>query len=277
MRLDRVRAVLTGASGGIGQEIARALIGNGAKVLLVGRSEAALDDCLLGLGRGGETSADKFACDVTRSADRHRLLAAAASWQGGANVLINNAGQSAFGALQDLDGQRVEDVMAVNLLAPMQLSREFIPHLMRHDASAIVNVGSVLGAIGLPAYSVYAASKFGLRGFSEALRRELDGTGIAVQYLAPRATRTRFNTAQVDAMNAQLGNAVDPPARVARELVDLLASGRARRSIGLVERLFITINALLPAVVDSAVRRQRPTMLRGTTLSPLEEPSRSSP
>ena len=101
MRIEGVRAVLTGASGGIGREIASALLARGAKVLLVGRTQSLLDDCLGSLRHRG--AAATFACDVTRRADRLRLITAAATWNGGANVLINNAGQSAFGALQDVD------------------------------------------------------------------------------------------------------------------------------------------------------------------------------
>ena len=114
---------------------------------------------------------------------------------GSANVLVNNAGVPSFGRLESLGAEHIEQVLRTNLLAPMLLTQALLPSLRRQPRAQVIQVGSALGRIGLPGYSVYSASKFGLRGFAEALRRELRDSPVRVQYLGPRSTRTGFNDA----------------------------------------------------------------------------------
>jgi hypothetical protein len=115
----------------------------------------------------------------------------------------------------------------------------------------------VFGAIGFPGYVAYSTTKFALRGFTEALRRELAGSSVTVQYLAPRATRTPINSSAVERMNAELGVAMDPPERVARELAELLRTGRRSAVVGWPEKLFVRINA--------AAGARRPFAAQATT------------
>jgi short-subunit dehydrogenase len=119
-----------------------------------------------------------------------------------------------------------------------------------------------MGYLGYPGHAAYCASKFALRGFSEALRRELADGPVRVLYLAPRATRTAMNGAEVCALNAELGVAMDEPATVARELVAALRGSSPERLLGLPERLFARLNQLVPALVDRALRRQLPIIRR---------------
>lgn len=112
----------------------------------------------------------------------------------------------------------------------------------------------MFGSIGFAANSVYCASKFGLRGFSEALRRELSDSNIHVHYFAPRATRTPFNSEAVNDLNRALGNAADEPAAVARQIVQCLQADKLEFVIGWPEKFFARLNALLPRVVDRALR-----------------------
>ena len=195
-------------------------------------------------------------CDLTSAEDRTRLCAFASAWNGGINVLINNAGLNPFGLYEDLTAAQIDAALDVNLHAPMHLCQQLLPHLRRQAPAVILNTGSVFGTIGFPGYVAYSTTKFAMRGFSEALRRELAGSGVTVQYLAPRATHTPINSASVEAMNRELGVSMDPPERVARELVQLLQSGKASATVGWPEKLFVRINALLPAVVDRATRGQ---------------------
>ena len=120
--------------------------------------------------------------------------------------------------------------------------------------------------IGLPGYSVYSASKFGLRGFAQALRRELADGPVRVQYLGPRSTRTGFNRAAVEAYNRATGTAMDPPAVVAQALLEMLRSGRAERFLGFPERLGVRINGALPAVLDGSFRRHSRSLASLPTL-----------
>ena len=126
----------------------------------------------------------------------------------------------------------------------------------------MINVGSTFGAIGYPGFAAYCASKFALRGFSEALRRELADTNVRVLYFAPRATRTPMNAPSVVAMNDELGVAMDDPEKVAAELLQVIRHEQEERYLGWPERLFVRLNGLLPRVVDQALRKQLPIIQR---------------
>ncbi|MGI9246110.1 MAG: SDR family oxidoreductase, partial [Steroidobacteraceae bacterium] len=228
MKFERVRAVVTGASGGIGQALAAALHGRGASVLLVGRNTDALERARAAIGDAARVAT--FAADLTVERERQALVAHAVAWD--CNLLVNNAGLGDFALLEGQSDAALERLFAVNTLAPMQLTRALLPHLRTQPQAAILNMGSVFGSLGYPGYSVYSASKFALRGFTEALRREYADTNLRVLYLAPRSTRTSMNATAVERMNAELGVAMDPPADVAAAACALLAGGRLEAVLG---------------------------------------------
>ena len=241
--------LLTGAAGGIGEAMAQNLAADGAELILVGRQAdrlQALCDELPGPAHR------TVVADVSAAEGRASIVQACA---GKLDLLINNAGVNYFGLLEQQDDAVLQQMLAVNVLAPMCLTRDLLP-LLRERCGGVVNVGSGFGSIGFAGYCGYSASKFALRGFSEALRRETAGSGVRVQYLAPRAVSTSMNPPEVVAMNEELGNAMDSPQQVADELMKLLRSGRPVRQMGRPERFFARINALLPAVVDSALQKQ---------------------
>ena len=101
-----------------------------------------------------------------------------------------------------------------------------------------------------------------MRGFTEALRRELADTNVSVRYVAPRATRTGINTSAVERMNAELGVAMDPPELVAKAVCDMLVGGTVEAVLGWPEKLFARVNGILPRVVDGALRKQLPVIRR---------------
>jgi short-subunit dehydrogenase len=246
--------LLTGATGGIGAAAARALAGAGAHLILVSRSADKLERLAAGLpGEGHRT----VAADLASREGREAVLNACPD---GIDVLINNAGLNHFGLLADQAEEQLRQMMEVNALAPMLLTQALLPQL-RHDG-VIVNVGSGFGSIGFAGYCGYSASKFALRGFTEALRRELADSGVKVLYLAPRATATDMNPAEVVAMNEELGNATDSPERVAAELLTQLRKCQRSRYIGWPERFFVRLNGLFPSVVDHALARQLPVIRR---------------
>jgi len=119
-----------------------------------------------------------------------------------------------------------------------------------------------MGYLGYPGQAAYCASKFALRGFSEALRRELADGPVRVLHLAPRATRTAMNGAAACALNAELGVAMDEPAEVARALLALLRRPVRERLLGRPEALFARLNQLLPGLLDRVLRRQLPVIRR---------------
>lgn len=259
-RLAGHTILLTGASGGIGAAIARRLARHGARLVLVARSAAGLDGVRAALPAAGAPHLC-VAADVTAPSGRDAIRAALAPL-GVLHALINNAGISRFALLSDATPEQVEAQLATNVAAPILLAQLVLP-LLERAGGRIVNVGSSFGGIGYPGYSTYCASKFALRGFTEALRRELGDSTVQVAYLAPRATRTALNGAAVDALNAALGNATDPPQRVAACVERMLLAPVMRdAAIGWPERVVLRVNALFPALVDGVLRRQLATIKR---------------
>lgn len=242
MKAADARVLLTGASGGIGQTMAAQLRAAGAAVLGVGRRAAA-------------TAQPWVQADLTT--DEGRIATAAAAAGFGANVVVHAAGVPGFGALAALPPERVADIVATNLVAPMLLTQAVLPALRRQPRAQIVFVGSALGRIGLPGFSVYGASKAGLHGFAEALRRELADTPVRVQILGPRSTRTGFNDGAVEAYNRATGTAMDTPEAVAEALLALIESEAAERFVGFPERLAVRLNGVLGAGLDGSFAKHR--------------------
>lgn len=251
---QRWNAVLTGASGGIGAAIAAQLAPRCAVLILVGRQRTALEE----LKRRLHGPTVHIVCgDLTEQATLDEIeLKARAS--GGINLLINNAGVSEFHAFATQSPAAIESMLATNLLAPMLLTRRLLPSLMAQPSAQVVNVGSVFGTIGFPGFAAYCGAKSGLKGFSQALRRELSDGTVAVRYFAPRATRTSINSAAVDAMNIELKTAADTPHEVAVELLRFLDGTAWQRTLGAKERFVSLLNAILPGVPDGAIRGQLP-------------------
>ncbi|MFM5254145.1 SDR family oxidoreductase [Aeromonas hydrophila] len=257
MKLEGKLVLLTGASGGIGEALAQELAAQGAHLLLHGRRASALERLRKELPHPERHQT--VIADLGSPQERAKLLQHPALDEG-LDVLINNAGCNQFAWLEDQSCEQVERQLLLNVEAPIQLTRMLLPRLRK--PAVIMNVGSSFGAIGYAGYSVYCASKFALRGFSEALGRELEGTGIQVLHFAPRATRTRLNSEAAYEMNAELGTHTDSPQDVAEEAVIALCNETRRSWLGWPEKLFVRLNGLLPGLVDRALAKQKPIIER---------------
>lgn len=257
MKLEGKLVLLTGASGGIGEALAQELAAQGARLLLHGRRASALERLRKELPHPERHQT--VIADLGSPQERTKLLQHPALDEG-LDVLINNAGCNQFAWLEDQSSEQVERQLLLNVEAPIQLTRMLLPRLRK--PAVIMNVGSSFGAIGYAGYSVYCASKFALRGFSEALGRELEGTGIQVLHFAPRATRTRLNSEAAYEMNAELGTRTDSPQDVAEEAVIALCNETRRSWLGWPEKLFVRLNGLLPGLVDRALAKQKPIIER---------------
>ncbi len=254
MQLNGKTVVLTGATGGIGRCIAQALASAGARLLLIGRDGAALE-ALSGALPVSSQAHMHLVADLRQPQERESIAALCAEVQ--VDILINNAGAGKFALLEHSESDAIAALIDLNLTAPIQLTRLLLPLLKSRPEAAVINIGSALGSIGYPGYSVYSASKFGLRGFSEALRREVSDSHVRVLHLAPRATRTALNSDHVVAMNTAMGVAMDTPESVASVLLSHIARDRwTTRVIGWPERFYAWINAVLPGMTDSSIKKQ---------------------
>jgi len=259
LKLAGARALITGGAGGIGSAIAEELLKAGAEVMLADINERALTAAVRRLPDAA-TRVTTFTANLTDTASRSALCGAAMQWR--ANVLVNNAGVNHFGLYDELTPAQISQTISINVLAPMLLVQELLPYFKALPEAHLLNMGSVFGNIGYPGYAAYSASKFAIRGLSEALRRELADTTVRVHYLAPRATRTPINSPAVEQMNAELKVAMDPPQAVARAARKVLEKGMASAVVGWPEKLFARINALAPGLVDGAIVKQLPVIRR---------------
>ncbi len=277
--------VLTGASGGIGSALCAALRAAGAHVYAVGRDPARLLALAAQAAPGGFTPvvADLAAADGPARVRDALSAAARGPGEPAPSVLVLGAAVSHFGLFADASESALREQVETNLLAPMRLAHALLPMLAAAagpgaPAPAVVAIGSTFGSLGYPGFGAYSASKFGLRGFIEAMGREHADGPVRWQYLAPRATRTAFNSPAVDALNAALGTAVDAPSDVAAQLVADIARGTRRRQLGWPERLFARLNGLLPELVDRALAGQLPTIrAHATSRVSIVHPSAAGP
>lgn len=242
LKLDGALALVTGAAGGIGAALAGALAARGARLALADRDAAGLERVRAGLGNQAEVSL--HALDLTDAAALDALPGAVAAAHGGPPaVLVNNAGIAHGGTFEELDAAGFDAVMAVNFAAPVRLTRALLPAMRGLPAAQVVLVSSLFGLIAPPGQSAYAASKFALRGFGEALRHELAGSPVGVTLVHPGGVATGI------ARNARLPAGADPEAAAAaaKDFEKLLRMPPARAA----------------EIVAAAIARRAPRLLVG--------------
>ncbi|MCJ2116858.1 3-oxoacyl-[acyl-carrier-protein] reductase [Methylobacterium sp. J-001] len=175
------KALVTGATGGLGQAIARALHAQGATVALSGTKPAALEALAAELGE----RASPVAADLSDKESVEGLVPAAEAAIGPLDILVNNAGITRDNLFMRMKDDEWEQVLAVNLTAAFRLSRAAVKGMMRRRSGRIVNIGSVVGSTGNPGQGNYAAAKAGLVGMTKALAAEVASRGITVNCIAP--------------------------------------------------------------------------------------------
>ncbi|HZZ28302.1 MAG TPA: SDR family NAD(P)-dependent oxidoreductase [Pirellulales bacterium] len=192
--ISGARALVTGASGGLGRAIALELARHGANVMLLARREEKLREVSQEISQlsNGVGRAEFVVGDVTDPAVRTTALAAMQEKFGGLDILVNNAGVGTLARFATGDPQFTRQVFETNFFAAVELTREALPLLKSGRQPIVVNIGSILGHRATPQNSDYCASKFALRGWSEALRIELAPLGIDVLLVSPGSTATEF-------------------------------------------------------------------------------------
>lgn len=239
MRFSGKRIAVTGGSGELGGRIVRGLIAEGADVTVLDRQPPTAE------------GAGYIACDLSDAASLEATAAemAKSDW----DVLINLAGVQYFGPVEAEKADSLARTFGINLIAPIRLTQAVLPRMRARRKGRIVNIGSIFGSINFAHFATYSSSKAGLRGFSQALRRELVGSGVEVTYVAPRAVKTGFNSAKVLEYAAITKMAMDDPALIAARIIDAVAGKKNEVYLGFPESFFVRLNAILPGVVDKAL------------------------
>ncbi|MEO5805107.1 3-oxoacyl-[acyl-carrier-protein] reductase [Devosia sp.] len=198
------RALVTGASGGIGREIAKALAAAGARVALSGTRVGALEDT------AREIAGDSpiLPCNLSKLDEVDKLVPAAEAALGGLDILINNAGMTRDNLFMRMKDEEWDEVIAVNLTAAFHLTRSCLRGMMKQRHGRIIGISSVVGVTGNPGQGNYAASKAGLIGMNKALAHEVASRGITVNSIAPgfiaSAMTDELNDKQRDAILATI-------------------------------------------------------------------------
>lgn len=182
MDLAGKTVLLTGATGGLGRAIAGALAGRGAKLVLSSRKQAELDQLAGSLAGDGHRT---IVSDLAEEGAALQLLEQA----GEVEVFVANAGLPASGRLEEFSQDEIGRALRVNLESPVRIARELLPGMSARDSGHLVFVSSISGKAATARASLYAATKFGLRGFALCLREDMRGTGVGVSVVSPGAIR----------------------------------------------------------------------------------------
>jgi short-subunit dehydrogenase len=222
MELSGRRALLTGATGGLGRAIAKRLAEEGTTVLLSGRKAEALEELAADLPGEGHAALPADLAEAGAAA----ALAAEAAAAGPVDVLVANAGMPGTGWLPEVDEEHMVRTLRVNLEAPMLLARALLAPMVERGSGALVFVSSLSGKAASPRTSLYNATKFGLRGFAFGLRTDLAPRGVGVSVVSPGFVRDAGMFAKSGARTPP-GMGTSTPEQVAAAVLKAIRSDRA--------------------------------------------------
>jgi short-subunit dehydrogenase len=242
------RALVTGASAGLGEEFARQLAGRGTSLVLVARREERLRE-LQGELATPDRTVEVLAADLTDPTDRARVEARLATAEEPVDLLVNNAGFGMYGEFAELDGDRQAAMVELNVVTLTRLAHAIVPRLVAVGGGGIINLGSTAAFQPDPYGAVYGATKAYVLSFSEALHEELRGAGVRVLALCPGFTRTEFqDVASVD-HRALPSPAVMTAEPVVRAGLDAFTRGQAVCLPGALNKLVGASSGVTPSAV----------------------------
>ena len=243
-------ALITGASMGIGEAIARVLAADGATVALAARSREKLEV----LARSLPTEAIAIQADVSRPEEVRAMVARTVEHFGRMDILVNNAGVGMYASVADMKPDQFERLVATNWLGPVHAIQAAVPHMKRQGGGTIVNISSVAGKVALPWMGAYCASKFALNALSSSLRMELRPENIHVLTVCPGRVKTPFTeNAYKDFATSPLYPGGISAERVARAVLRGVHRKKREIVVPADNRLFGWLHGLFPRLVDRAM------------------------
>jgi NAD(P)-dependent dehydrogenase (short-subunit alcohol dehydrogenase family) len=255
---------ITGAGSGIGRALAIELAARGARLALSDINESALAETMQLLPPGIEARA--YPLDVSAQEAVFRFAADVKRHFGAAHYIINNAGIGTFATVEHLTVAEAEKVLSINLWGVFYGTKAFLPIMLEQKEGCIVNISSVFGLLASPCQAAYTMSKFAVRGLTETLWQELDGTGVRAVVVHPGGINTNiaknslraqneghYERTLADGMNKQL---ITSPQDCAREIITGLERGKKRLVVGNGARTLHRISRLLPDSYGALLRRK---------------------
>jgi short-subunit dehydrogenase len=245
------RILLTGASSGIGEQLAIALAGCGAELVLVARRRPLLAALAKRLARDG-AKAWALPADLVK-ADAEKLVRSAEGLCGPIDALVSCAAFFDLARLEDLSPKRIEETMRLNATFPMLACRALVPRMKKRGSGHFIHIASLVGIQPMPYYQVYSATKHALTAFGKSLDIELSGTGIRTTIIFPTGVRTPM-VSHLEALSRKAGMRFLEPAEVARRTLEAAARGRLLVLLGFWERLFVQLGRTFPFLEKPVMR-----------------------
>ncbi len=255
-------AVVTGAASGIGLAVSRALVAKGCEVALVDVDPESLERAAEEL-RDRDAKLSTHVVDVASKAQMQALPAQVIEAHGHVHVLVNNAGVSVVGTLDEQSIEDLEWIIGINLWGVLYGCKFFLPHLCEEDEAHIVNISSLFGLIGVATQTSYSLTKFAVRGLSEALRAELGGTSVGLSVVYPGAIETNIIQAGRIAsgdrrarLQRRFARRAIPADRAARKIVRAIELDQMEVLIGRETHLIAWAKRLFPGLTHKQIERR---------------------
>lgn len=229
--LENKVVIITGASSGLGRALAMAFARRGARVVLTARRRELLEDVYREI-EPYAAAALVIQADLTDDEQLRRIVPETLETFGRIDVLLNNAGRNGGSLFQNTSPDRIDTHLALNLRAPMMLTHQVLPLMIAQGSGSIINIGSTTSRVAAPTFVSYGASKHGLAGFTDALRREIEGTGVRVMLALPGWVRTELVPPVLVERVEQRGFNVLEADHVAEAFVQALLRGQEEVLVG---------------------------------------------
>jgi len=257
MRIRGQRALITGASSGLGAALARELAERGAACALAARRRGRLESLAAEIRRDRPgTTVVTVTCDVTDPDCVTAAVGAVARELGGIDLLVNDAGICAYGDTERTSDRDLTDLLAVNLLGSVRTMRAVVPLMRQRGGGRIVNIASLAALHGVPYLAAYGASKAALAVYSQSLRAELARDGIGVQVVYPGYTAPEIFAAEKTLSGVRRPDPPYAPAdRVARRIVDAIERGAPEVVLDARGRWLSLLRGLVPGAIDRIMAR----------------------
>lgn len=237
------KALVTGASGGIGEHLCGELARRGYSLVLVARRKDKLEELAGKLRRENNIGCEYFVCDLSKEAEVEELIKTYPD----IDVLINNAGFGMYGFFQDMPWPRTRELLAVNILSPLRLAHHYLPGMINRRYGRILNVASTAGLRATPFLSAYCGTKAFMVQFSKSLALEMNDKNVRISCLLPGPTATGiWETANAGEKVKDTIASFDDPRDVASFGIDLMESGLISGIPGLRNKIKQLIKSLLP-------------------------------
>ena len=245
MKLENKNIIITGAGQGIGKELAL-ILGKKNNIILIGRDYVKLKLVKNELNTKNHLVVQ---CDISKSFEIAKAYSIINSQFNKIDIVINNAGISSAKKFDQYSEDEINNILDVNVKGTILFTHKFI-NLLKDSKGTLINIGSMFGDIAHPYYSIYSSSKFAIRGFSDAIRREYSHHGVKVFYVSPRATQTK-SLAVTNNIGKHFKMNIDEPYIVANLIINNVEKNNFYIYPKTIERTFLFVQKLFPRLIDN--------------------------